>query len=90
MILYISSYFGCVSSWVSSVNRVVNHFAVSGSSILLFVKSFRVADDLSVHVFGYLASKAHSYSDNLLSVQAGEVAEDRVGARNVLKILCWR
>jgi hypothetical protein len=38
-----------------------------------------VVDDLGVHVFGDLAGKAHSYSNNLSSVQTREVAEDGVG-----------
>jgi len=43
-----------------------------------------MVDDLGVHVFGYLAGEAHSYSNNLLSIQAGEVAKDRVGTTVLL------
>jgi hypothetical protein len=39
----------------------------------------RVIDDLGVHVFGDFAGEAHSYSDDLSSVQTREVSEDGVG-----------
>jgi hypothetical protein len=39
----------------------------------------RVVDDLGVHVFGNLAGEAHSYSDDLSSVETREVAENGVG-----------
>jgi hypothetical protein len=42
-----------------------------------------VADDLGVHVLGDLADEAHSDADDLLCVEAGEVAQDLVGARGV-------
>jgi hypothetical protein len=42
-----------------------------------------VANNLGVHVLGDLADEAHSDADDLLCVEAGEVAQDLVGAVGV-------
>ena len=43
-----------------------------------------MVDDLGVHVLGNLAGEAHSYSDDLSSVQTREVAEDGIGTVVIL------
>lgn len=47
------------------------------SSVLL-PSSLGVVDDLGIHVLWDLAGKAHSHADNLLGVQAGQVAQDGI------------
>jgi hypothetical protein len=45
-----------------------------------------VVDNLGVHVFGDLAGEAHSYGDDLSSVQTREVAEDGIGTMVILAV----
>jgi hypothetical protein len=46
--------------------------------LLLLPLLFGVVDDLGVHVFGYLASEAHSHANDVLSNKIWQTPKDLI------------
>jgi hypothetical protein len=59
-------------------NRNVSWQNVLAFDLLLLPLLFGVVDDLGVHIFGYLASEAHSHANDVLSNKIWQTPKDLI------------